>query len=179
MDGGNDYLIQVKGNRKNLFEAVKTYESQSDHISEYNKTEKNRGREENRIIRVYEPSFDDAELNKWKKINHILILTSSGIRKGKAYNHNHYYITSRTEQSAQYYADKIRGHWGIENKSHWVKDVIMNEDGSRIKNLARSTIMSSVRCLIQNIFRLNNYQSIKYGIEKHQNNLVDSIELII
>lgn len=179
MDGGNDYLIQVKGNRKNLFETVKDYTTQCEHISEYLKTEKNKGREENRLVKVYKPRVDDPEIRKWKKLNYILMLTSSGIRAGKEYNHNHYYITSRTEQSAQYYADKIRGHWGIENKSHWVKDVIMNEDSSGIKNLARSTIMSSVRCLIQNIYRLNNYPSIKYAIEKHQNNLVASIKLII
>lgn len=179
MDGGNDYLIQVKGNRKNLYEALKKYEGQTEPISEYTRTEKNRGRKENRKIRVYKPNDEDPELKKWKKINIILILTSSGIRNGKKYDKMHYYITSRTEQSAQYYVDKIRSHWGIENKSHWVKDVIMNEDGSKIKNRERSIILSSVRLLVKNIFRVNKYQSIKHGIEKHQNNLHASIELII
>jgi len=179
LEGGNDYLIQVKGNRKLLHEAVKKTEIQNEPISETCKIEKNRGRDEKRIVRVYEADVNDLEFCKWEKINKIIILTSSGTRKGKNYEQKHYYITSRTEQSATYYTNKIREHWGIENRSHWVKDVIMNEDGSLIRNLARSKILSSVRCLVVNIFRLNNYQSVKYGIEKHQNNLPISIELII
>ena len=169
----------MKGNRKSLYEAVKKTEIQNVSISESCTIERNRGRDEKRIVRVYEADVNDPELCKWEKLNKIIILTSSGTRKGKDYEQKHYYITSRTVPSATYYTNKIREHWGIENRSHWVKDVIMNEDGSKIKNQARSKILSSVRCLIKNIFRLNNYQSIKYGIEKHQNNLPNSIELII
>ena len=31
-------------------------------------------------------------------------------------------------------AEKIRGHWLIKNQVHWVKDVICNEDKSKIKD---------------------------------------------
>jgi flagellar basal body-associated protein FliL len=38
-----------------------------------------------------------------------------------------YYISSKLETATEV-AKKIRNHWGIENKLHWVKDVVMEED---------------------------------------------------
>ncbi|MBD2604039.1 transposase [Scytonema hofmannii FACHB-248] len=35
-------------------------------------------------------------------------------------------------RSAVDFAQGIRGHWGIENRLHWVKDVVFNEDVSTI-----------------------------------------------
>jgi predicted transposase YbfD/YdcC len=39
----------------------------------------------------------------------------------------HYYLSS-LDWSASQFADGIRGHWLIENRLHWVKDVTLNED---------------------------------------------------
>jgi predicted transposase YbfD/YdcC len=35
-------------------------------------------------------------------------------------------------------AAKIRGHWLIENQVHWAKNVIFNEDKSKIRELQGS-----------------------------------------
>jgi hypothetical protein len=39
----------------------------------------------------------------------------------------HYYLSSK-DWSANEFSDAIRGHWLIENRLHWVKDVTLNED---------------------------------------------------
>ena len=41
-----------------------------------------------------------------------------------------YYISSKNE-SAVYFQKNIRSHWGIENKLHWMLDVVFHEDQSR------------------------------------------------
>ena len=38
-----------------------------------------------------------------------------------------------------------RGHWGIENRSHYVRDVSMGEDASRIRSGAAPQIMAAIR----------------------------------
>jgi predicted transposase YbfD/YdcC len=43
-----------------------------------------------------------------------------------------YYIASFRE-TAQAFAARIRGYWGVENKVHYVRDVTQGEDASRIR----------------------------------------------
>jgi predicted transposase YbfD/YdcC len=43
-----------------------------------------------------------------------------------------YYIASFLE-SAESFAQRIRGYWGVENKVHHVRDVTQGEDASRIR----------------------------------------------
>lgn len=57
----------------------------------------------------------------------------------------------------------VREHWGIENRLHWVKDVILNEDenGVRNHNLAVNMAIFNTMCI--NILRQNGFDSIKEG----------------
>jgi hypothetical protein len=58
---------------------------------------------------------------------------------------------------------KIREHWLIENQVHWVKDVIFNEDKSRIKGIDVAGKFSLLVTLILNIYRSLGFVSIKEG----------------
>jgi predicted transposase YbfD/YdcC len=43
------------------------------------------------------------------------------------FHESHYYLSSK-DWSAHQFAEAVRGHWLIENRLHWVKDVTLNED---------------------------------------------------
>jgi hypothetical protein len=47
----------------------------------------------------------------------------------------------------------VRSHWGIENRLHWVLDVVFDEDGSRIRKHDGSENPAVVRRLAVNIIR--------------------------
>lgn len=111
----------------------------------YKKEEKSRGRLETRYIHI----FEATEAIK-KYLPHIKTVarvhrkrkTNKGITKEIIY-----YISDLELNAKQFY-EGIRGHWSIENQLHWVKDVIMYEDRSRIKNRQIAPIMSILRSYI-------------------------------
>ena len=68
----------------------------------------------------------------WTGLKSLIKVERIGTRAGIAYHQVAYYISSLVK-SAVDFAKGIRGHWGIENRLHWVKDVIFNEDHSTIR----------------------------------------------
>ncbi|PGX60774.1 ISAs1 family transposase, partial [Cutibacterium avidum] len=52
-----------------------------------------------------------------------------------------YLITSVTlpEGAAARIAAWPRGHWGVENRLHWVRDVTLDEDRSQIRTASAPT----------------------------------------
>ena len=53
--------------------------------------------------------------------------------KGKISIERTLYIGSKGIASAQALANAARGHWGIENRLHWVLDVTFREDECRVR----------------------------------------------
>jgi len=47
-----------------------------------------------------------------------------------------------------------RGHWTIENRLHWVRDVTFDEDRCRIRTGAGAQVMASIRNLAISLLRL-------------------------
>ena len=56
-------------------------------------------------------------------------------------------ITSlpRGRASAARLLELARGHWGIENEVHWVKDVVLGEDGCRVRTGGGPQVLSGLR----------------------------------
>jgi len=63
--------------------------------------------------------------------------------------------------SAQEFAQGIRGHWGIENRTHWVRDVSFKEDNNKIKNDNGAVNMALFNTISLNYLRQNIDDSIK------------------
>lgn len=74
-------------------------------------------------------------------------------------------ITSLTPEHASpaQIAALIRGHWGIENKVHWVKDVTYDEDRSQIRTGNAPRIMAAMRNLAISIHRLAGATNIAHA----------------
>ena len=76
-----------------------------------------------------------AENIKHKNYLHIQSFIKAeitGLTEKKKSEETLYYFSSKVLISKKI-ASKIRGHWLIENQLHWVKDVIFNEDKSKIR----------------------------------------------
>jgi hypothetical protein len=54
-----------------------------------------------------------------------------------------------------------RGHWGIENREHWVRDVIMAEDSCRVHQAALPQVLAALRNTVISLCRAIGMPSIK------------------
>jgi predicted transposase YbfD/YdcC len=68
-----------------------------------------------------------------------------------------FYLSSRPVE-ANVAADAIRQHWGIENKSHYTRDVTFSEDASRIRK--NPGIFARLRSFGYNVLRFNQSDTI-------------------
>ena len=64
------------------------------------------------------------------------------------------------QANAEQLADYVRGHWGIENRLHWVRDVTYREDTSQIRTGNAAHVMASIRNLAISIHRLTGATNI-------------------
>ena len=65
-------------------------------------------------------------------------------RDGTIERETRYYVSS-TPLSAAMFGRVVRGHWGIENRLHWVLDVVFREDLARLRNGNAPANMAIVR----------------------------------
>lgn len=62
-----------------------------------------------------------------------------------------YYLLSFT--GVKRFADCVRGHWGVENRLHWVLDVTFREDDCRVRKDHAPENFSTIRKLALNLLR--------------------------
>jgi len=84
------------------------------------------------------------------------------IKSGKIQNKTVYLITSLSQDEAdgERLLTLIRGHWGIENKSHYVRDFTFDEDRSKVRTKSGPRIMATLRNFAISIFRLIGYTNM-------------------
>jgi predicted transposase YbfD/YdcC len=73
-----------------------------------------------------------------------------------------YVITSLSAREAapEHIAAYARGHWGIENKVHWVRDVTFREDASKVRAGARPRALATLRNLAAGLIRQAGHHDI-------------------
>jgi predicted transposase YbfD/YdcC len=80
-----------------------------------------------------------------------------------------YAITSLTVIQARpaELARIVRGHWGIEDRLHWVRDVTYDEDRSQVRTGNGPRVMASLRNLAIGILRLTGHASVAAALRYH------------
>jgi predicted transposase YbfD/YdcC len=134
----------------------------------YKGSERSRGREETRVVKIYSIPIDVKR--DWPHARCIIHLKRITQRNGWEVLTESYYLSS-LKTSALNISKGIRAHWGIENSLHYVKDVVTHEDSIKIRNTNAAAVLSVIRNVTINIFRLNGYNSIKNAIRLYGGNL--------
>ena len=72
-------------------------------------------------------------------------------------------------------AEAIRGHWSIENRLHWIRDVVFAEDHSQIRTGAGPAVMATLRNLAVSLHRLTGASNIAAAcrhVSRHPNRVL-------
>lgn len=139
-------------------------------IRQEQSSEKTRNRLTHRTIEVYSPP--SAIAGEWLGINCVIKVFREGIRGGKAYQSVQptYYICSLSPHCSRL-GQGIRQHWHIENRLHWVKDVVFSEDPSPKLRGWASINLSLLKSWVLNLLRIHGYDSITEAISYLSHNL--------
>lgn len=60
-----------------------------------------------------------------------------------------------------------RGHWGIENRLHWVRDVTFDEDRCQIRTGAAPQVMAALRNLVIGLLRLVHVTNVAAALRSY------------
>ena len=73
-------------------------------------------------------------------------------RDGKAERERHYYLSS-AKLGAPTFARAVRAHWHIENRLHWLLDVVFRDDLARLRTGHGPQNMAVVKHMAVNLLR--------------------------
>ena len=180
-----DYVLALKGNQETVHEEVKAFldatlaeelgarwpgaklSKAAANMARVETVEKDHGRME---LRRY---FQSAELawfadrEKWEGLQSVGLVEAVREIHGKTTVERRYYLSS-LPLGVEAFARAVRGHWGVENKLHWVLDVCFREDQSRARTGYAAENLATLRRLALNLLRRE--KTKKRGIRGKQLN---------
>ena len=101
-------------------------------------------------------------------------------RTGEVETEVTYAVTSRPPDRADATALLVlaRGHWGIENKLHWVRDVTFDEDRCQIRTGAAPQAVAACRDLVIALLRRVGVTNIAAGLRTYAGRAATTIRLV-
>ncbi len=173
------YVMTVKGNTPKLFDALDALDWAAVPIS-HQVTGTGHGRTEKRTIQVMDaPGHIRAMFPHARQVFLIERYVTRKVRQRRKNSRKYKTIEVRTavaalgitslsarEAAPVHLAGYVRGHWAIENKIHWVRDVTFREDASRLRTASRPRIMVTLRNLAIGLIRQAGHTKIAATIRK-------------
>lgn len=157
-----DYVLSLKGNHSALHEDIRLFlsaevaqlkQKKPHHIiDQHEDHNKAHGRIEHRLCYVTDQLDWLVQRTDWCDLKTVAMVESRVTTGDKTTVEQRYFISS-LPANAQVLADAVRRHWAIENSLHWVLDVTMGEDFSRVRKDHAPENMAMVRHIVLNLLR--------------------------
>ena len=160
IDGGGDYCLALKQNRPLLHAEVERFfaDPQNTCLAAHTTTDGDHGRiEERRHVVCHDVGwlFSDRRYTDEPSFPGLVMIgmvESRVERGGKVANERRYYLCS-TPLDAATFGRAVRAHWGVENRLHWVLDVVFHDDLARLRTGHGPQNMAIVKHIGLNLMR--------------------------
>jgi len=170
-----DYVLSVKENQGHLFEDIsvlfavdQAHDFKYASLAYHQEINKGHGRIE---VRECWCTSDPAYLNlirdreNWVELRSIAMVVSTRMVGDKQTKKTRYYISSLPSDPEKI-LHIVRRHWAIENELHWVLDVALKEDLSRVRKDQAPENLAVLRHIALNL--LKQEKTAKGGIHAKQ-----------
>jgi predicted transposase YbfD/YdcC len=186
LDQQGDYLLVVKKNQGALYDWLETLFTLPPHPADHEVwdqvgpvVEKQHGRIETRTLICGNAHIEDVA---WPGVQQVVRRECERItvKTGKRTHEVSYAITSvavarggATELEALW-----RGHWTIENRLHYVRDVSLGEDAGHAAQGATAHALASLRNALLYLFRRAGWRSVPDALAHYGASVVRALTLI-
>ena len=170
-----DYVLSVKENQGHLYEDISVLfgvdQAQNFKYAsfEYEKTT-NKGHGRIDVRECWSTSNPEylnliRNVQNWTGLKSIAMVACTRILDNKETKHVRFYI-STLPSNAKRILEAVRKHWSIENELHWVLDVALHEDHSRVRKDQAPENFAVLRHIALNL--LKQEKTAKGGIHAKQ-----------
>lgn len=164
IDGGGDYVMIVKGNQPQLRAAIRRLlapESTAPDRQTAHEQDDSHGRFQSRFLQAV--SVPEGELD-WPGAEQVFVVERLSWRGKHHRLHREvvYGVASlkRERADAANLLGRVKGHWTIENRSHWIRDVVFGEDACLIAKGRIPQTLALLRTLAISCLRLAGINNI-------------------
>jgi predicted transposase YbfD/YdcC len=167
-----DYVMTVKGNMPTLYKRLKKLPWAA--VPAFSAVSTDHGRRARRTIKV-------ALVPAWIEFDgaaKVAQLRRTVTRNGKKTVEVVYLITSDRNADPATLAAWVRGHWEIENRLHWVRDVTYQEDKSLVRTGNAPQVMASLRSLAISLLRIHGHANIAAANRHHARDPQRTLKLL-
>ena len=82
------------------------------------------------------------------------------------------------DRTPAWFMDLWRGHWHIENRLHWVRDVTMGEDACRVRSGSAPQVLAGLRNAVIGLMRGAGWTHIAAALRHHAAKPLKALELV-
>lgn len=159
IDKKANYVLALKGNHSRLHDDIRLFlkaeigKTKDSKITDsYEEIDKGHGRIEHRMCYVSDQLHWLEQRKQWRDLKTV-IMVESRVSVGEQTTTEQRYFISSLAANAKQIAEAIRSHWAVENSLHWVLDVTLREDDSRVRKDHAPENMAMVRHIILNMLQ--------------------------
>jgi predicted transposase YbfD/YdcC len=175
---GNFLLVQVKGNQPTLLDTLRSI-AETEHPLDHHETvdRHHHGRQEHRKVETF--AVDNRLGADWNglilSLGRITRLTWHKDTKSGFWHQTEEvsFYACQTVLNAKRFGQAVRAHWAIENRNHYVRDVTLMEDASRIRT--KPGHFARFRSIALNIMRANGVTNVARELYVNALNLGNAI----
>lgn len=163
VEAGGDYLVIVKANQAQLYEDIRTA-FELPVLGERYRYAESEGRHGDRHEhrQLWATGALVGYLD-WPQAQQVCKVEREVERRGEFTTDVRYAITS-SGAGPKALLKAVRGHWKIENRLHYIRDVTMAEDASQVRSGSAPQVMAVLRNVVLGVLRHKGVSNIAAAI---------------